>query len=106
MKVLQIGYLDPYTNYGGVERYILNLSSSLHEEYGIEVDIICASKKAQESRTECGKLISLKVPFVILLAKVFYAISICNYLRKNADNYDIIHFPLHFFSLCGMEHQT
>ena len=36
MKILQIGYLDPYKNFGGVEAYISNMVSGLHNALGYE----------------------------------------------------------------------
>ncbi|MEM0136033.1 MAG: glycosyltransferase family 4 protein, partial [Thermoplasmatales archaeon] len=96
MRILQIGYLNPFENYGGVEKYILNLSTSLHRSLDQKVDILVADDKISENRYEFGKVISLKVPFFntkfFFLSKYFYARKVRIWIIEHKSEYDIFHF--------------
>jgi len=96
MKVLQVGYLNPYSDYGGVERYILNLVTSLNRKYGIKSDIICVASENSRKSMNFGDVVFLKAPLRIsglfFLSKYFYSIHVRKYLQKNASKYDVLHF--------------
>lgn len=96
-KILQIGYLDPTKNYGGVEKYILNLSKSLKNDYDVQVDILCADKVSSISKSDFGNIICLKVPFfgnenMFFVSKYLYGRLARKYIDKNFSEYDAIHF--------------
>ena len=96
MKVLQIGYLNPYRNYGGVEKYIYTLASGLHKSLGYEVDVMVAGSLNEKDVTEFGKLLTLKVPFfgskLFFLAKYFYARKVRKTVSQISGEYDVLHF--------------
>ena len=96
MRLLQIGFLDPYENIGGVERYIQNLSIGLHSTFGYRVDILVAGPENSEKETDAGRVITLKVPFFgtryFFLAKYFYARRVRAFIRASMQEYDLFHF--------------
>ena len=97
MNILHIGYLDPYSNYGGVERYIFNLISSLHRKYGIKSDVMCAASENSRKTMEYGDVIFLKIPFKNvpgqpLISKYLYSVQVRKYLQREAEKYDALHF--------------
>ena len=97
MNILHVGYLDPYTNHGGVERYIFNLVSSFHKKYQLKSDIICAASEYGRKARDYGDVISLKVPFKNIpgsypVSKYLYSIKIKKYLEKETKEYDVLHF--------------
>ena len=96
-KVLQVGYLNPIKNYGGVEKYILNLTKSLNSTYGATIDILCADKTSGILKSNFGSIISLKVPIfgnerLFFVSKCIYGKMVRNYIDQHFNEYDAIHF--------------
>lgn len=96
-RVLQICYLNPYENYGGVERYVLDLSEALTSQYGVTVDILCAGKNSKISKTGTGNIKSVRVLFfgkkeLFFISKYIYGRRVRKYLNHHQGDYDAIHF--------------
>lgn len=96
-KILQICYLNPQESYGGVERYVLDLSEALHSLYGATVDILCAGRNSKISKISTGTLISVRVPFfarkgLFFISKYLYGMYVRKYLNDHHDDYDVLHF--------------
>ena len=96
-KILQVGYLNPLKSYGGVEKYILNLSKSINNIYGATVDVLCANKKCEILNSDFGKIVSIKVPFferrnLFFISKFIYARYVMHFLNEHFNEYDVIHF--------------
>lgn len=96
-RVLQIGYLNPLKNYGGVEKYILNLSKSLKTSNDVTVDILCADSIPSIAKSAFGNIISLKVPFfenknMFFVSKYLYGRLVRNYINRHSGEYDVFHF--------------
>ena len=97
LKILQIGYLDPFNNFGGVEKYILDLTSTLSENFGCEVDILCSGNKSTIKKTPFGKLIIISVPNFNVplyrnLRQIIYSFRAMRYIEKIKQDYDSIHY--------------
>ncbi len=96
-KILQIGYLNPFKKFGGVEKYIQNLSKSMNELYHVEVDVLCADNISGILKSEYGNIIHFKVPFfgkgnLLFISKLYYGFLVSGYLSSHFKDYDIIHF--------------
>ena len=87
MRILQIGYLNPYENIGGVESYMYNLSTALHSTFGFKVDILVADSEDSVKETTTGKVIALKVAFFgtkyFFLSKYFYARKVRKFIKTS-----------------------
>ncbi len=97
VKVLQICYLNPFENYGGVEKYVLELSESLSIQYGVAVDFLCAGNNFTISKVSTGKVITLQVPLfgkkrLFFISKYLYAIYVRKYLNEHYGEYSALHF--------------
>ncbi len=103
MRILLVGYLNPFENVGGVERYIQNLATGLHDSLGLKVelniykvDILVAGSKYSVNNTDIGKVITMKVPFFktrfFFISKYFYALKARSYIKTQMSNYDVFHF--------------
>ncbi|MGC8622103.1 MAG: glycosyltransferase family 4 protein [Caldisphaera sp.] len=97
MKVLQVSYLNPLNDYGGVEKYVLDLSKMLSSGFGFSVDILCADISEREIDGPFGKIFLLKTPLfkrrgVFFIAKYLYGKRVKNFLINRFKDYDVIHF--------------
>ncbi len=97
VKILQICYLNPFENYGGIEKYVLELSEALSFQYSVTVDILCAGNNFKVSKVSTGKVITLRVPHFgkkefFFVSKYLYAIYVRKYLNQHYVEYSALHF--------------
>lgn len=92
MRILQLGKFYPVI--GGVEKVMYDFTSGF-AEYGIECDMLCAN--FDTSISEYKKIEFTKQNKIIVcptISKMFATMlspKMITYLRKNCNNYDIIH---------------
>ena len=93
MKVLEIGYTNPFLpGAGGVEDYIRKITEHLNNK-GDSVKILCASRSRKFNHSQ-NILIEIYVPNFIWklgLAKFYYNAKIYFYIKKYANDFDIVH---------------
>lgn len=85
LKILQIGYLDPTANYGGVQKYIEAFVKLLSERDDFIIDILCAGNANGEKIFRNSKVIFLNVPFfsnknLYFISKYFYGRKVRDYI--------------------------
>lgn len=96
-RVMQVGYLNPFDNYGGVEKYILMHAKALYNLYNVSVDVLCSGDFQSVTQSPFGKVITLRVPLfnrknLFFISKYLYARKVKKYLANHYRDYDAIHF--------------
>ena len=99
MNILQVSFKNPFEDIGGAEAVILNLCENIGSMDKTKVDIICCSKnKNSVKKTPYGELINFNQTFKgidsfsTIINKIVYNLKLNDYIKKNHNKYDIIHF--------------